>query len=53
MIEYQSIRTALDQRMKALLENADSPELVANTVVKVALSDQPKLRYTGVDLRVD
>lgn len=47
LAEYQSIRTALAERMKKILEGADSPEVVANTVVKVALEEQPKLRYTA------
>lgn len=47
LVEYQSIRTALAVRMKKILEGADSPEVVANTVVKVALEEQPKLSYTA------
>lgn len=50
LVEYESIRTALAERMKALLAGADSPEVVANTVVKVALEDQPNLRYTAGSL---
>jgi len=50
LVEYESIRTALAQRMKDVLAGADSPEVVAKTVVKVALEDQPKLRYTAGSL---
>ncbi len=47
LIEYEAIRSALAKRMTAILAGADRPEVVANTVVKVALEDQPKLRYTA------
>jgi NAD(P)-dependent dehydrogenase (short-subunit alcohol dehydrogenase family) len=47
LIEYQAIRTALGKRMKVVLAGGDSPDVVANTVLKVAQLDQPKLRYTA------
>ena len=47
LTEYESIRAALDERMKTLLSGADSPEIVANTVLEVASEDQPKMRYTA------
>ncbi len=50
LIEYQSIRTALAERMKALLAHADSPAVVADKVVKVAQDVQPQLRNTAGSL---
>lgn len=47
LVDYESIRVALAQRMKVILENADSPEIVANTVVKAAFNERPKMRYTA------
>lgn len=47
LMEYQAIRIALEHRMKQLLAGADSPDVVANTVLKVAQVSYPKLRYTA------
>lgn len=47
LIEFQAIRTALAKRMKEVLAGADSPHVVANTVLKVAQAAHPKLRYTA------
>ncbi|WP_410210104.1 oxidoreductase [Aquirhabdus sp.] len=47
LIEYQAIRTAVDLRMKEILQTADAPLIVANTVLKVAQSEHPKQRYTA------
>jgi short-subunit dehydrogenase len=47
LIEYQAIRTALAKRMKEVLAGADSPDVVANTILKVAQAAHPKLRYTA------
>lgn len=47
LTEYQAIRDALNQRMKQVLAGADDPEIVANTIVKVAQVTDPDLRYTA------
>jgi NAD(P)-dependent dehydrogenase (short-subunit alcohol dehydrogenase family) len=45
--EYRNLRAGLDGRVKEALEGADAPEVVAETVVQVALAATPKVRYTS------
>ncbi|NYH14441.1 oxidoreductase [Paraburkholderia bryophila] len=44
---YREIRAAVDQRVKQVLESADGPDVVAETVLRVAMAARPKLRYTS------
>lgn len=44
---YREIRTAVTQRLRTLLKQADQPGVVAQVVLKAALAAQPKLRYTA------
>lgn len=48
--EYHDLRVGLDRRVKEALEGADGPEVVAETVVRVAQAAVPKVRYTSGDL---
>ncbi|CAN7732180.1 oxidoreductase [Paraburkholderia hospita] len=43
--EYRDVRTAVDKRVKEVVEGADGPEVVAETVLRAALAAHPKLRY--------
>jgi NAD(P)-dependent dehydrogenase (short-subunit alcohol dehydrogenase family) len=45
--EYRDLRAGLDLRVKEALEGADGPGVVAETVVRVALTATPKVRYTS------
>jgi NAD(P)-dependent dehydrogenase (short-subunit alcohol dehydrogenase family) len=45
--EYRDLRVALAMRVKQALEGADGPDVVAKTVVQVALAMTPKVRYTS------
>jgi NAD(P)-dependent dehydrogenase (short-subunit alcohol dehydrogenase family) len=45
--EYREIRSAVDKRVKEVVEGADGPEVVAETVLRAALAAHPKLRYTA------
>lgn len=45
--EYRELRAGLDRRVKEALEGADGPDVVAATVVQVALAATPKVRYTS------
>ena len=45
--DYRELRAGLDRRVKEALEGADGPEVVADTVLRVALSASPKVRYTS------
>ena len=42
---YREARAAMGDRMKELIENADQPGIVADTVLKAAVAARPKLRY--------
>lgn len=48
--EYQTIRTALGKRVKALVDGGDEPAVVAEVVLKAALAARPKLKYTAGNL---
>ena len=43
---YREIRAAVATRVKEVLVGADGPDVVAAAVVKAAMADHPKLRYT-------
>ncbi|MDE8755092.1 oxidoreductase [Pectobacterium polaris] len=45
--EYESIRAKLTKVVGKAMAEAESPERVADVVVKAAQSSQPKLRYTA------
>lgn len=45
--EYRDIRAALGERLKAIVETADDPGVVADVVLKAATAARPKLRYTA------
>lgn len=42
---YREARAAVGARLKELIETADRPGLVADTVLKAAIAARPKLRY--------
>ena len=42
---YREVRTAVGARLKELIETADHPNVVADTVLKAAIATRPKLRY--------
>lgn len=44
--EYQAIRAAVNKRIREVMENAQPPSVVADTVLKAATATHPKLRYT-------
>lgn len=44
---YREARAAVTQKMNELVEQGDSPAVVADTVLKAALAPNPKLRYTA------
>lgn len=43
---YREIRAGLDRRLKEVMVGADSPDMVAATVLKAALAARPKIHYT-------
>ncbi|HXI44557.1 MAG TPA: oxidoreductase [Bryobacteraceae bacterium] len=45
--EYGEVRSAVDKRVKEVVEGADGPEIVAETVLQAALAARPKLRYAA------
>lgn len=45
--EYRDLRAGLDRRVKEALAGADGPDVVAATVVQVALAAAPNVRYTS------
>lgn len=47
---YRQARVAMDQRVKEVMETADTPDVVAEVVLKAASAAQPKLRYTAGSL---
>ncbi|MFZ6775575.1 oxidoreductase [Undibacterium sp. Ji83W] len=50
MEEYREIRAAVNRRIKEVMETAEGPEVVAETVLKAASVQHPKLRYTAGSL---
>ena len=47
MDEYREVRSAVDKRVKEVVEGADGPEVVAEIVLQAAIAARPKLRYTA------
>lgn len=45
--EYREVRSAVDKRVKEVVEGADGPEVVAETVLQAAIEARPKLRYAA------
>jgi NAD(P)-dependent dehydrogenase (short-subunit alcohol dehydrogenase family) len=45
--EYGEVRSAVDKRVKEVVEGADGPEIVAETVLQAALAARAKLRYAA------
>ncbi len=45
--EYRDVRAAVGKRMTELIEEADDPGIVAETVLKASIASRPKLRYTA------
>jgi len=43
--EYREVRAALNKRYEAMLAAGDTPEAVAEVVLKAAKAARPKLRY--------
>lgn len=48
--EYQHIRSTLLAHMKKTLKNAESPQVVASTVLAAISGNRPQLRYTAGQL---
>jgi NAD(P)-dependent dehydrogenase (short-subunit alcohol dehydrogenase family) len=44
---YREAREAVSKRVKEVMETADQPGVVADVVLKAALAEHPKLRYTA------
>ena len=42
---YREVRAAVGEGLKELIETADQPGVVADTVLKAAVAARPKLRY--------
>lgn len=42
---YREVRTAVGARLKELIETADQPGIVADTVLRAAVAANPRLRY--------
>ncbi|EIM98711.1 short chain dehydrogenase [Paraburkholderia hospita] len=45
--EYREVRASVDKRVKEVVEGADGPEVVAETVLQAALAARPRLRYAA------
>ena len=45
--EYRDVRAAVGKRLTELIEEADEPAVVAETVLKASIAASPKLRYTA------
>ena len=48
--EYREARTALSRHISAIMTTADEPGVVADVVLRAALSVSPKVRYTAGSL---
>jgi NAD(P)-dependent dehydrogenase (short-subunit alcohol dehydrogenase family) len=42
---YREVRAAVGARLRELIETADQPDIVADTVLKAAVAAKPRLRY--------
>jgi NAD(P)-dependent dehydrogenase (short-subunit alcohol dehydrogenase family) len=47
LAEYRDARAAMSRRVKELVATGDAPAVVADAVVRAALSSHPKRRYTA------
>jgi NAD(P)-dependent dehydrogenase (short-subunit alcohol dehydrogenase family) len=45
--EYRDVRVTVGKRLTELIEEADEPAVVAETVLKASIATNPKLRYTA------
>lgn len=45
--EYRDVRGTVGKRMTEMIEDADDPGVVAETVLKAAIAAKPKLRYAA------
>jgi len=45
--EYRDVRAAVGKRLTELIEDADEPSVVAETVLRATITAHPKLRYTA------
>jgi len=45
--EYRDVRAAVGKRLTEMIEEADEPGVVAETVLKASIAANPKLRYTA------
>ena len=45
LTEYEAVRAALDKTLKKVMASAESPDVVAETVLKAANAARPKMRY--------
>ncbi len=45
--EYRDVRVTVGKRLTELIEEADEPAVVAETVLKASIAANPKLRYTA------
>src|ERR1051325_6106342 len=45
--EYREARATVSRQVRAVLETADEPGVVADVVLEAARADRPKLRYTA------
>ncbi len=44
---YRDVRIAMDRRLKEMLDVAEAPDVVADTVLKAATAASPRARYTA------
>jgi NAD(P)-dependent dehydrogenase (short-subunit alcohol dehydrogenase family) len=45
--EYRDVRVAVGKRLTELIDKADEPAVVAETVLRASIAAHPKLRYTA------
>ena len=45
--EYREVRALLDKVLKEVMATADEPTVVADVVLRAAIADRPRLRYTA------
>ena len=45
--EYRDVRAAVAKRLTELIDEADEPAVVAETVLRASMAARPKLRYTA------
>ena len=47
LMRNRNVRAAVNRRVKEVMETAEGPDVVAETVLKAARAARPKLRYTA------